>query len=199
VLTKIKVAAALAATAFGLLALAAPAQAAETAPAGSTSAGSTSAAAKPPAGRPVVTLSAEDAAAKFKVVKKEGDQRQRPGAQIIEVCADYAPIWTVFYVPTGTPLFTQATHTSLCIDGTNVTRMRRATFVEVLQGPSMVTFGPADVAENTSIFPTQFYDSFGIQPFTYCAPDVWVCYSLNHNVQAFVIGNGVVGTDAFFS
>ncbi len=188
--TKIKVAAALAA-AFGLVALAAPAQAAETAPAGSVPA-----AVKAVAGKPVVTLSAKDTAATFKIVKTQGVQRRLAQA---EICAVYAPIWTVVYVPTGTPLFSQATRESLCIDGVNVTRLREATFVETRQISGMVTFGPADVAENTTSFPAQFYDAFGIQPFTYCPPDLWVCYSLNHNVRAFVIGNGVVGTSAFFS
>ena len=181
--TRIRVAVALAAAAFGLLASAAPTHAAEPAK---------------PAQRPAVHLSAKQAAAMFKVVPVSASTRQAAAAEI--GCGQLAPLYTIFYIPTNTNLFQQATVINPCIDGRVVTRLEKPTTVRVDILAGGLIFGPARVQEFPPFTgPISSYIVNGSQPFTYCVPDLSGCVSATFNVQVLFSGNSFSDNVGFFS
>ncbi|GLW29148.1 hypothetical protein [Actinoplanes regularis] len=175
---KLKVFAILVAAVFGLLALGAPAQAASGAP----------------------KLTAAEASARFKLVPVKGVKRlPGPTTRLQEACGVYAPAWTVTYVPTNTPLFTQSTDVSLCIDPTivTVTRLQQPTIVTILQLTGGLDFSSPGVIDNAGQIPGRIYNAQGVNSFTYCPPNA-ACASATHVVQAVVQGDGAAFTRAFF-
>ncbi|MFI9452443.1 hypothetical protein [Amycolatopsis sp. NPDC052450] len=176
---KLKIFSALAAAVFGLLAVGSSAQAESAAP----------------------KLTAAEASAQFKLVPaKDAERLAVPATQLQEICAAYAPAWTVVHVPTNTSLFTQSTDTSLCIDPSTVTvtRLQQPTIVTILQLTGGLNFNPAGVVDNADRIPGRVYNALGVNSFTYCPPNA-ACASATHVVQAAVQGDGAVFTRAFFS
>ncbi|OLZ51537.1 hypothetical protein BS330_27510 [Amycolatopsis keratiniphila subsp. nogabecina] len=152
---------------FGLLALGSSAQAESAAP----------------------KLTAAEASAQFKLVPAKDTERLAvPATQLQEICAAYAPAWTVVHVPTNT---------SLCIDPSTVTvtRLQQPTIVQLTGG---LNFNPAGVVDNADRIPGRVYNALGVNSFTYCSPNA-ACASATHVVQAAVQGDGAAFTRAFFS